>query len=278
MRAPRALANSSSSRTRQAAASLNTKPSRSLSNGREALCGSSFRRDRACIALNAPIATLMTPASLPPASITSAWPRRIVSAASPIACALDAQADTVARFGPFGPYFIATSPAAMSMIIIGIMNGETFRGSLSCEMMLSTSVSTPPMPDPKVTPIFGALSFVMSSFASLIAWPAVAIANCANRSARFASLRSMYARGSKSWTSPAIRVSRSFASNRVIGPMPLLPAVRPAQDVSTVAPSGVIIPRPVTTTRRRSPFMWSSLSSQCCALRSLVTAASSSLA
>lgn len=36
--------------------------------------------------------------------------------------------------------------------------------------------------------------------------------------------------------------------------MPLLPAVRPAQDFSTVAPSGVIRPMPVTTTRRRSSF------------------------
>ncbi len=169
MCAPRAFANSSSSRTRHAAASLKTKPSRSLSNGREAFVGSSFRRESACIALNAPIATLMSPASLPPASITSACPRRIVSVASPTACALDAQADTVARFGPFAPNFIAISPAAMSMIIIGIMNGETFRGSLSCERMLSTSVSTPPMPDPNVTPIVGALSFVISSFASLSA-------------------------------------------------------------------------------------------------------------
>src|SRR5438270_13323093 len=64
----------------------------------------------------------------------------------------------------------------------------------------------------------------------------------------------MYASGSKSCTSPAIWVSRSFASNRVIGPMPLFPAFRPAQDFSTEAPRGVIMPRPVTTTRRCSPF------------------------
>jgi len=33
-------------------------------------------------------------------------------------------------FGPLARYFIAISPAAMSMIIIGMRNGETLRGSL----------------------------------------------------------------------------------------------------------------------------------------------------
>src|SRR5258708_12807032 len=117
--APRDFASSSSSRTRHAAASLKTKPSRPLSNGREAFVGSSFRRESACIALNAPIATLMSPASLPPASITSACPRRIVSVASPTPCALHAHADTGARLGPFSPYFTATPPAPIPMLIFG---------------------------------------------------------------------------------------------------------------------------------------------------------------
>ena len=56
-----------------------------------------------------------------------------MSVASPIACALDAHADTCAMFGPFTPYFMAISPAAMSKIIIGIRNGETFFGSFACE-------------------------------------------------------------------------------------------------------------------------------------------------
>ena len=108
----------------------------------------------------------MSPASAPPASMASASPRRIISAASPIEFALDAQAETCPMFGPFAPYFMAISPAAMSMIIIGIMNGETFRGSLACERMLSTSVSTPPMPEPNAAPIRGARSGVIWSFAS----------------------------------------------------------------------------------------------------------------
>ena len=108
-------------------------------------------------------------ASDPPASITSAWPRRMISVASPIACALEAHAETWPMFGPLAPYFIAISPAAMSTIIIGIMNGETFRGSFACESTLSTSVPTPPMPEPNATPIVGACSGVISSLASFSA-------------------------------------------------------------------------------------------------------------
>jgi hypothetical protein len=141
--------------------------------------------------LKAAIAILMSPASDPPAIITSACPRRIVSPPSPIACALEAQAETWPMFGPLAPNFIAISPAAMSMIIIGIMNAETRRGSFACDSTFSTTVLTPPMPEPNATPTRGARSFVISSFASAIAWDAVATANCAKRSARRASLRSM---------------------------------------------------------------------------------------
>ena len=156
-------------------------------------------------------------------------------------------------FGPLAPNFIAISPAAMSMIIIGIMNAETRRGSFACDRTFSTTVLTPPMPDPKATPTRGARSFVISSFASAIACDAVATANWAKRSARRASLRSMYSRGSKSRTSPPIVVSRPVVSKRVIGPMPLRPARMPSQVFATDPPSGVIMPRPVTTTRRRCP-------------------------
>ena len=157
-------------------------------------------------------------------------------------------------FGPFAPNFIAISPAAMSMIIIGIMNAETRRGSAACDRMLSTSVSTPPIPEPKATPTRGASSGVIWSLASPSACVATATANCTNRSARRISLRSMYSRGSKSPTSPAIVVSSPVGSNRVICPIPLLPARRPSQLFSTDEPRGVIMPMPVMTTRRRSPL------------------------
>src|SRR5919109_5680261 len=44
----------------------------------------------------------------------------------------------------------------------------------------------------------------------------------------------------------------SLASNLVMGPMPDLPCVSADQNSSTVLPTGVSAPRPVTTTRRGS--------------------------
>ena len=74
------------------APSLITKPSRSLSNGREALVGSSFRVVSARMALNPPTQSgVMTP-SVPPAIITSASPRAIASKDSPMAWVPVAQA------------------------------------------------------------------------------------------------------------------------------------------------------------------------------------------
>src|SRR4051812_31446477 len=47
-----------------------------------------------------------------------------------------------------------------------------------------------------------------------------------------------------------MRVGNVDASKCVIGPMPLLPAVMFAQAVATSLPTGLMMPRPVTTTRR----------------------------
>ena len=60
---------------------------------------------------------------MPPASITSASSRRIVSHASPIAWAPVAQADTVAKFGPSIPNAIATWPEPTFAMPIGMKNG-----------------------------------------------------------------------------------------------------------------------------------------------------------
>ena len=73
-----------------------TKPSRSTSKGRLALLGSLFRVDTARIAQKAAIASGVTQASLPPAIMAVASPRRMASKASPIAWAPEAQAETVA--------------------------------------------------------------------------------------------------------------------------------------------------------------------------------------
>jgi hypothetical protein len=74
-----------------------TKPSRSASNGRDALVGSSLRLvDSARMAAKAATGISPIPASAPPAIITSASPRRMMFSASPMAWLLLLQALTVA--------------------------------------------------------------------------------------------------------------------------------------------------------------------------------------
>jgi hypothetical protein len=80
-----------------------TKPSRSFSNGRLAPLGSSLRVDSARIAAKPPTPIGVIAASEPPAIITSASWRLMISNASPIACADAEQAVQVAEFGPLAP-------------------------------------------------------------------------------------------------------------------------------------------------------------------------------
>ena len=56
--------------------------------------------------------------------------------------------------------------------------------------------------------------------------------------------------GSKPRTSPAIRVVNSEASNFVMAPTPLVPALIAVQFASVPIPSDDTRPMPVTTTRR----------------------------
>ena len=97
------------------------------------------------------------PASVPPASITSASPRRIVSQASPMAWPPVAQAETIAKFGPRAPVLMATCPAATLGMPIGMKNGLIRSGPRSTLIvMLSMSVPTPPSPVPRMTPVSSA--------------------------------------------------------------------------------------------------------------------------
>src|SRR5438046_3537911 len=69
-----------------------------------------------------------------------------------------------------------------------------------------------------------------------------------------ASFAGKYSSTLKPLTSPANWQAKLDASKRVIGAMPVRPATRLAQPSSTVLPTGLIRPRPVTTTRRRLMF------------------------
>ena len=81
-----------------------TKPSRSLSQGREAAAGRSLKPvDSAREAQNPAMPSSQTVASAPPATITSASPHMISRAASPMAWTPLAQAVTTEWFGPLKP-------------------------------------------------------------------------------------------------------------------------------------------------------------------------------
>src|SRR6185369_17994322 len=108
--------------------SPSTKPSRSLSQGREAVLGSSLRSDSARAAAKPPTPRGDTHDSEPPATITSASPLSIIRADRPMACRPVVQAVTTAMFGPLKPYLIDTWPEIMLMIDAGTKNGEMRRG------------------------------------------------------------------------------------------------------------------------------------------------------
>src|SRR6476659_7005362 len=251
MGAPRRCACSSSSRMTTPAPSPMMKPSRSLSNGRQAVEGLSFCVDSARMAPNPPTLIGVIAASEPPAIIAIASPRRMISNDSPTACADAEQAVQVARFGPLAPNRIDTWPAARLMIAEGMKNGEILRGPPSSSALCSRSmVVNPPMPDAMKTPTRGASSGVTTSRASSIANCDAAIAYWMKMSIFLTSFFSMNASGSNPLTSPAMRVANCVASNLVIVPMPLLPALSAAQFASVPIPSDDTRPMPVTTTRR----------------------------
>ena len=97
-----------------------TKPSRSRSQGRLALVGSSFRVESARAWLNPPTAVGVWAISEPPATTTSASPYWIVRMPMPRACVEVVQAVMTARFGPVMPYMMDRWPEIMLTIEAGM--------------------------------------------------------------------------------------------------------------------------------------------------------------
>src|SRR3569832_532882 len=110
------------------APSPSTKPSRSLSQGREAVAGSSMHEDNTRTEANPPKPRGEMVDSAPPAIMTSASPYSIMRAAAPMQCRPVVQAVTMARFGPFNPYLIERCPEIMLMIDAGTKNGLILLG------------------------------------------------------------------------------------------------------------------------------------------------------
>src|SRR3954466_9303381 len=284
MVAPRFFAASSSSRIKIPAPSPTMKPSRPLSNGRLARAGSSLRVERARIAANPPTPIGVMAASEPPAIITSASLRLMISKASPIACADAEHAVQVAEFGPLAPKRMETWPAARLMMAAGMKNGEMRRGPPSSSALGSrSSVGTPPIPEAMNTPVRVAISALTFRFASSIANCDAAMASWMKMSIFLTSFFSMNWSGSKFFTSPAMRAENWAASNRVIGPMPLCPAQSACQFASVPIPSGDTRPTPVTTTRLLKPppayffLLWDSMYSTASLTRVIFSASSSGI-
>ena len=163
-----------------------TNPSLSLSNGIDALFGSSDPL-KAVNAANPPTATSDTAASVPPATITSASPTWMDLYASPIDCVPVAHAVTTLILFPRRPNAIETFPAAMLEIIIGTANGFTLFGPFLSNVLVVVSIIWRlPTPHPTDTPILVVSSFSRSSPASSIASFVAATAYCENNSIRLA--------------------------------------------------------------------------------------------
>src|SRR5258708_2961448 len=142
-------------------------------------------------------------------------------------------------------------PPTRLTMILGIKNGLTRRWPFStAAMCVSSSVASPPMPEPTMTPVRSPSGSSVGSPASSSASFAAARPNWMKRSLRRASFLSMNCAASKPFTSPAMWQGSSEASKRVIGPTPLLPAIAACHVASVPIPRGVTSPRPVTTTLR----------------------------
>ena len=91
----------------------------------------------------------VTTPSQPPAIITSASFRLMISKASPMAWVPVAQAVQEAWFGPFAPYRIDTWPEAMLTISPTMKKGEMRRGP-SCRRVACwrSMEGSPPIPEP----------------------------------------------------------------------------------------------------------------------------------
>ena len=142
-------------------------------------------------------------ASAPPATMTSASPRAIIRAASPIAWAPVAHAEAIENPGPWASRRIAIVPAAALGIIIVTNSGETPRSPFSSQLLHSRStLSRPPTAEPMSTPKRSG-SMPSGSPASATAWSAATTASWVNRSARRASFAVIATSGSNSAHGPS---------------------------------------------------------------------------
>ena len=202
-----------------------TKPLRVASNGREAMDGTyspvsgSIGVPSACIWPKPAKASGTRTASVPAPSIRSAWPRMIVSIASPMAWLPVAHALTTAMLGPRIPYWMATIPDGLSTSMCGGSSTATpgWRPRPSISSRSSSRTPDPAAAGAEHHPEAIGVGLLGSASgpsplirpASRSASAVAATAKWVERSWRRTSLRSISWVGSKSFTSPPIRMSWS---------------------------------------------------------------------
>ncbi len=232
MRAPRRRACSSSSRMSAAAPSATTKPSRSASNGRLAAVGIVVARGERLHARESGHRGVghRSLAAAGDHDVGIAAPDDLVGLADGVA-----RRGTGAGGGVVGAQR-AEHDAGHAGGHVGDGHGDeegadAVGPSMRMVAIWSMSVLVPPRPDDMRMPVTSASSpsrrsgRPASSKASRVATSAI----CVVRSLRRTSLRSSTSEGSKSSTSPAIRLVSPEASKSVMGPTPDSPATRRRQ-------------------------------------------------
>src|SRR6202035_2434797 len=154
-----------------------------------------------------------------------------------------------------------TGPDARLTIAEEMKNGKILPGPPLNSFPCSRSMmSNPPMPDETYTPTSSRSDCSCFQFAMRTAKSAPAKATWMNRPIFFSSFFSIHWKGSKFFTSPAMRQSKPVVSKLVMQATPLTPARRFFQLSSVPVPSAQTSPTPVTTTRRVkdscSPIRW----------------------
>ena len=237
-----------------------TKPSRPASNGRDACVGWSLKPvDMVLAAANAPRLTRSMQASAPPHTAISASPARMRRAASPMACALAAQAVTGAPKGPRKPWRMEMWPAAILARKLGTVKGERrFGPRLSVILTASTIAPNPPTPDATMVAVLWRASSVSGCQPACFNASCAALsANRLKRSIFFWSLGSTARAGSNPHgqpdvtmgTTPPTFVAMPSVMSSGKPAKPECPFKRRLHTDSVSHPNGDTIPIPVTTMR-----------------------------
>src|SRR3989440_1822433 len=149
---------------------------------------------------------------------------------------------------------------AMLGMTRGTKNGEIRSGPRSprrAKASISSEISLkPPIPVPSSQPMRVRSSFWRWSADCSRAILAAATPTWLKRAIRSVSLKSMYLRGSKFFSSATVLTGRSETSKEVAIPSPDRPSIRLSQNSARLFPFGARTPMPVTTTRcsGRTPF------------------------